>query len=67
VVYQQRNAMGLAKERSKEKLKVTIRGVNAALWTKAKIECVESKTLTLGEIVNDGLAKRYGKEKPRKK
>jgi len=40
--------------------RITIRSVNPALWEKAKIECVKSKTLTLGDIVNEGLAKRYG-------
>ncbi len=38
--------------------KVTIRGVDPKLWEQAKIECVKSKTLTLGAIVNEGLTLR---------
>ena len=35
------------------------------MWDKAKHECIK-KNLTLGEIVNDGLTKRYeNKDKPK--
>ncbi len=39
-------------------MKVTIRSVDPKLWEEAKVECARSKTLSLGKIVNEGLALR---------
>ena len=40
-------------------MKVTVRGVSSKLWEEAKVECARSKTLTLGDIVNEGLKARH--------
>lgn len=58
----------MGKERSEEELKITIRGVDPKAWQEAKVECARSKTLTLGDIVNEGLQLRQAqKNKPTKK
>ena len=47
-------------------MKVTIRGVDPKLWQQVKHECLDSKTLTLCDIVNEGLALRQEKKDKKK-